>query len=219
MIYMYVLNYKLYGSFWRLPSQEKESINSLVVSYIDENIKNGNLINVKYYKSLRYDSDIIFWASTNEPLNIARLKENLNGIIGDYGYPQYSMLSLYEESPYIKEGQKLEDTLKTEPKKYFVAYPMSKDREWYLLNYEERRKIMSGHIGAARSDKEGHDILSYTTYSFGLGDQEFVVLYETDSLSAWSHVTEHLREVLARKWIIKEEPIFVGIYNGRELLI
>ncbi len=129
------------------------------------------------------------------------------------------MFSLYENSPYTKENKSLEDTLKAEPKKYFVAYPMSKDREWYLINYEERKKILSGHIGTARSDKESTGILSYTTYSFGLGDQEFVVLYEVDDLGSWSHVTQKLREVMARKWIINESPIFIGIYNNDKLVV
>ena len=30
---------------------------------------------------------------------------------------------------------------------------------------------------------------------------------------------EKLREVMARKWIINEAPIFVGIYNGDKLVI
>ena len=32
-------------------------------------------------------------------------------------------------------------------------------------------------------------------------------------------VTEKLREVMARKWIINESPIFVGIYNGDKLVV
>jgi Uncharacterized conserved protein, COG3253 len=69
---------------------------------------------------------------------------------------------------------------------------------------------MAEHIGMARSHPESGQIRSYTTYSFGLGDQEYVVLYEASSLTAWSHVTEKLREAKARKWIVKEEPILVG---------
>ena len=61
------------------------------------------------------------------------------------------------------------------------------------------------------TDPNNKDILSYTTYSFGIGDQEFVVIYETDSLYSWMKVTEKLREVEARKWIIKETPILTGI--------
>ncbi|MEM3676359.1 MAG: chlorite dismutase family protein, partial [Thermoplasmataceae archaeon] len=89
--------------------------------------------------------------------------------------------------------------------------PMSKTPDWYLIDFEERKKIMAEHIGMAASHPEARQIRSYTTYSYGLGDQEFVVLYEVDSLLKWSHVTAKLREATARKWTAKEEPIFVGI--------
>ncbi len=217
MIYTYVLAYKLNGRFWALDDKSKKEINNKSIEFIKN--YNKNLISIKYYKSMRHDNDILFWLSAHEPLSLEKFKEGFNSVIGIYGKTVYSMLSLYEDSPYIKENKSLEDTLKGDPKKYFVAYPMSKDKEWYLINYEERRKILSGHIGTARSDKESTGILSYTTYSFGLGDQEFVVLYEVDDLSAWSHVTEKLREVMARKWIINETPIFVGIYNNDNLVI
>ncbi len=217
MIYTYVLAYKLNGRFWELSDKDKDTLNDKAIEFIKNYCK--NLISIKYYKSLRHDNDLLFWLSAHEPLSLEKFKEGFNSVIGIYGRTAYSMLSLYEDSPYIKENKSLEDTLKADPKKYFVAYPMSKDREWYLINYEERKKILSGHIGTARSDKESTGILSYTTYSFGLGDQEFVVLYEVDDLSAWSHVTQKLREVMARKWIINEAPIFVGIYNGDKLMI
>ena len=216
-IYMYVLAYKMNGKFWALTDKEKENVNSNIMAFINNYRK--NLISIKYYKSIRHDNDILIWSASDTPINLERLKEGINSAIGIYGKSEYSMFSLYEHSPYVNATNSLEDTLKTEPKKYFVVYPMSKDREWYLINYEERKKILAGHIGTARSDKESPGIISYTTYSFGLGDQEFVVLYELDDLAAWSHVTEKLREVMARKWIINEAPIFVGIYNGDKLVI
>ncbi|MEM3794787.1 MAG: chlorite dismutase family protein, partial [Thermoprotei archaeon] len=64
----------------------------------------------------------------------------------------------------------------------------------------------------ARTHPESKGIKSYTTYSYGLGDHEFVVMYEVDSLAAWSHVTAKLREAKARKWIVNEEPILVGVH-------
>jgi chlorite dismutase len=90
---------------------------------------------------------------------------------------------------------------------------MIKDPTWYLEPSEDRKRIMSEHISMAVNDPENSDIRSYTTYSYGIGDQEFIVMYETDSLTDWSHVTQRLREAKQRKWITKEYPIFVGIYQ------
>jgi len=87
---------------------------------------------------------------------------------------------------------------------------MKRDPEWFLMDEENRRKILEEHIRIARTHPEGKDIISYTTYSFGIDDQEYVVIYELDSLVNWSHVVAKLREAKHRKWIIKEEPILVG---------
>ncbi|EQB67756.1 MAG: hypothetical protein AMDU1_APLC00099G0005 [Thermoplasmatales archaeon A-plasma] len=184
-----------------------ERINSTFMDY------GKKLINLRMYRSIRHDSDIIFWLSSSDPMDISEFRKDIMLAMSGYGIPEYSMFSLYEHSPYLRASGSLEDTLKFTPKKYFVAYPMSKTPDWYLIDYDERKKILAEHIGMATSHPENRDIRSYTTYSYGLGDQEFVVLYETDSLSQWSHVTEKLREARARKWIIKEEPIFIGILS------
>ncbi|HLH86276.1 MAG TPA: chlorite dismutase family protein [Thermoplasmataceae archaeon] len=171
------------------------------------------LISFHTYRSLRFDSDLIFWYSARTPEAILSAKEWLNETMGDVASASFSMLSLYEHSPYLKAAGSLENTLKFAPLNYFVAYPMSKTPDWYLVDFEERKRIMAEHIGMAASHPEAREIRSYTTYSYGLGDQEFVVLYEVDSLVKWSHVTAKLREATARKWTAKEEPIFVGILS------
>ena len=173
----------------------------------------SGLLNFRNYESMRWDSDIIFWFSSRRSEDLVRTKQNLNFSFQGYADAQYSMFALYEHSPYARNGTTLDDTLRFPPKKYFIAYPMIKDPTWYLEPSEERKRIMSEHISMAVNDPENSDIRSYTTYSYGIGDQEFIVMYETDSLTDWSHVTQRLREAKQRKWITKEYPIFVGIYQ------
>ncbi|GGM74683.1 chlorite dismutase [Thermogymnomonas acidicola] len=169
-----------------------------------------DLINLHFYSSLRWDADIILWFSSRRPESFAEVKAAALGRGAGLIRASYSMMSIYEGSPYLRDGAKPEDTLTREPKKYFIAYPMSKTPDWYLIGFEERKEILQEHIRMAVQHPENKDIRSYTTYSFGIGDQEFVVMYETDSLLNWSHVTEKLREARARKWIVKETPIFLG---------
>ena len=156
---------------------------------------------------------MVIWASSYTPADLASFRENLNRTFAGLGEPVYSMLSLYEHSPYLKAGQELSDSLGFSPLKYFVTYPMNKSPDWYLIDPKERKTIMSEHIGMATSNPDNKDIRSYTTYSYGIGDQEFVVMYETDSIAQWSHVTAKLREARQRKWVTKEDPIFVGILS------
>ena len=210
-IYITIFAYRFTPEFWKKPKPEQSNLfdkmNDFFASY------RKKLVHLRTYRSIRHDCDLIVWCSSYSPEDLAEFRENLNRAMEDNGYPDYSMFSLYEHSPYMKQGQELSDTLNFPPKKYFVSYPMNKDPEWYLVDPKERKEIMSEHISMATSNPENEDIRSYTTYSYGIADQEFVVMYETDSLSNWSHVTAKLREARQRKWVTKEYPIYVGILS------
>ena len=66
--------------------------------------------------------------------------------------------------------------------KYFVVYPFIKSREWYLLPFETRKQLMDEHIKVGRKYPE---IRLNTTYSFGIGDQDFMLAFETEDLSSF----------------------------------
>jgi len=210
-IYTMVLAYKGTEKLWNSHTEEIKVLENTIEGKLE--ILRNEFINIRSYRSLRHDSDFIFWVSSHEPEKFYDFKAGLNLLFRGMAETSFSMISIYEHSPYLREKKTLEDTLRNKPSPYFVAYPMSKTVDWYLLDYDERKKILSDHIGMAVSHPENRNIRSYTTYSYGLGDQEFVVLYEVDDLSAWSHVTEKLREATARKWIIREWPILVGTLN------
>lgn len=207
-IYMMVLSYRFTDEFWIQDTYRQNNILKAVNRIAND--ESNELIHLRTYKGIRHDCDAIFWMSSHKPEILSEVRFKINRYFGGYAYTNYGMISLYEHSPYLKQGGELSDTLKQEPLPYFVAYPMSKLPEWYLINYEERKSILAEHIGMAASSPESKGIRSYTTYSHGLDDQEFVVLYEVESLADWSHVTAKLREAKARKWIVKETPILTG---------
>ncbi|MGC8609201.1 MAG: chlorite dismutase family protein [Thermoplasmata archaeon] len=209
-IYTMVSGYRFVKDFWMnsyVMSREIDGMNS----YSREARK--SLINLRLYRSFRTDMDLLIWYSSDDLHAILSVKEKYASILGRYADSVYSSLSIYDQSPYMNGRKSLRDNLNQEPLEYFVAYPMSKSPEWYLLDYDERKEIMMDHIRSAMSNPEQDGIRSYTTYSFGIGDQEFVVLYEVPDLVKWSHVTEKLREARARKWISKETPILIGMYS------
>ncbi|BAB59947.1 hypothetical protein [Thermoplasma volcanium GSS1] len=206
-VYTFVTAYKFLNGYVKDIGSVKEPLNKLSSILRDAKSK---MINLHTYRSFRYDSDLVFWFSSRTPDDILELKEKIGFTLLPYANATYSSISIYDESPYNAMNKKLEDSLKLKPLDYFVAYPMSKDPEWYLLPFDERKEIMREHIDTALKHPDEKGIRSYTTYSFGIGDQEFVVLYELPDIAAWSRVTEKLREVKARKWIVKETPIILG---------
>ena len=102
------------------------------------------------------------------------------------------------------------------PMKYCIVYPFVKSREWYLLPFEERKKMMEEHILVGRKFPK---IRLNTTYSFGLDDQDFMLAFETADLTAFQELIMQLRETKVSKYIIRDTPMIVCIYKGVEDII
>jgi chlorite dismutase len=216
-IFMYVTTYKLSPTWWRIGSEDRRRILSRL-SDLEKDL-GGSLLLLRRYASLRWDSDIIYWLVSEDTGGLLRFRSRVSSVLGELGHETLGLLSIYEKSPYTKGDHDLRSYLGGEPLRYFIAYPMKKSPDWYLLPMEERMGIMREHIEMARNHPENRGIRSYTTYSFGIGDYEFVVIYEASSLVEWMHVTQSLREAKARKWVTKEEPIIVGELSDMDHLV
>ncbi len=208
-VYMMVQCYSFRPEFWSLDSEARGEFLLEADGLVREAA--GEIPHFRMYRSLRNDMDIVLWYASRKPEQLADFKAGMLEITRGMVSNTYGSFSIYRESPYLKPGQDLMDTLKRDPLPYFVAYPMSKENSWYQIPYEERKQIMAEHIGVALAHPDNRNIRSYTTYSFGIADGEFMVIYEVDDFSRWSNVTAKLREVKARQWITNEVPIITGI--------
>ncbi len=197
-----VLSVRFSREWWgKSRSERKRIIKGLVKRLkdwkIDANAEKGEL-----YVSLRSDSDLIFWFMAVKPESLVKAKLMVGEMIGTFALASHGFMSVYD-SHTTKETQR--DNI------YFVAYPISKDREWYLLDEGERKRVTAQHIRIAVESKNNNGAVSYTTKSFGIGDNEFVVIYELAGIPEWVKVTEELRGAEARRWIRNEAPILLGI--------
>lgn len=123
------------------------------------------------------------------------------------------------------------------PKRYLSIYPFIKTPEWYLLPFEDRRALMGEHgrigrrfsvprphaapaggaeqrgaavaVAAPETAVEG-GVLTNTVHSFGLGDQEFVVAFESDDPFEMVRMVEALRASEVRRYTKLDTPIFLG---------
>ena len=100
--------------------------------------------------------------------------------------------------------------------KYVVVYPFVKSREWYLLPFEERKKMMEEHIKVGRKFPQ---IRLNTTYSFGLDDQDFMLAFETMDLISFQELIMQLRETQVSRYIIRDTPMIVCVYKEVEDII
>jgi chlorite dismutase len=96
---------------------------------------------------------------------------------------------------------------------YLVIYPFVKTTEWYLMSREARQGMMNEHI---RIGKQYEDITQLLLYSFGVQDQEFVVVYETDDLPRFSDLVAELRGADGRSYTLRDTPLHTAIYHPAE---
>jgi chlorite dismutase len=117
----------------------------------------------------------------------------------------YSYLALTKESEYSDESR-----LEVRPArgKYMFVYPFVKTRDWYLLDKDERWRIMQEHI---RVGREYPTVDLNTSYSFGLDDQEFVVAFETDEPRDFLDLVQRLRTTESSRFTKRDTPTFTCV--------
>lgn len=156
---------------------------------------------------LRHDTDFFLWAIAKD---LAPFQALATGILrtglGQHLRLVYTFVAMTRPSTYnpmhlpaFEGGEK--------PRRYLFLYPFVKSREWYLLPFEERRRMMRNHMAIG----ELYPMVRLnTTYSFGLGDQDFVLAFETDQPAAFEDLVQRLREAEASRYTVRDTPFILG---------
>ena len=175
-------------------------------------------IKVRVYSTLglREDADIMLWmiSDSMEKMQVMASKV-YSTVVGKYLMQSYVFLSAARPSVY---SSKITPGFMTEaqPMKYCIVYPFVKSREWYLLPFEERKKMMDEHI---KVGKKFPQVRLNTTSSFGLDDQDFMLAFETEDLIAFQELIMQLRETKVSKYVVRDTPMIVCVYKGVEDII
>ncbi len=96
---------------------------------------------------------------------------------------------------------------------YLVLYPFVKTIQWYLLGKDTRQGMMNEHI---RIGHQYPEIKQLLLYSFGVQDQEFVVVYETENLYKFSELVNELRGSDVREYTERDTPVYTGVWRSPE---
>lgn len=176
-------------------------------------------LSIRIYLSigLRQDTDFFIWGIAKDLAPFQPLAADLfKSGMGKYLRLSYTFLAMTRPSVYnpmhipaFEAGQS--------PRRYLFLYPFVKSREWYLLPYEKRREMMRGHTAIGESYPM---VRLNTTYSFGLGDQDFVLAFETDQPAAFEDLVQRLRETQASRYTVRDTPFVLGSWceNGEQLI-
>ncbi|MGD8319957.1 MAG: chlorite dismutase family protein [Gemmatimonadota bacterium] len=166
-------------------------------------------------QGIESEGDVLVWSSTRiaEPAATGSFftaragAENAHRDILEPVHVLWGMTRPSEYSRSAKSAQEI-DPFAPERAPYVVMYPFTKTADWYLLGRETRQGMMNEHI---RIGKQYREITQLLLYSFGLQDQEFVVVYETDDLSHFSRLVYELRDTEARRYTKADTPLHTGV--------
>lgn len=166
---------------------------------------------------LRPDTDFMLWmiADSVEKMQILTSKV-YSTLLGKYIEPAHVYLSCLRQSVYSTNKIMPGFMTDEKPMKYVIVYPFIKAREWYLLPFEERKKMMEEHISVGRKFPQ---VRLNTSYSFGINDQDFVLAFETNDLIIFQDLIVQLRETSVSKYVIKDTPMIVCVYKGMEDIV
>lgn len=93
------------------------------------------------------------------------------------------------------------------PKQWFTVYPFVRSHDWYLIDAEDRGRMLAEH-GRAGAKFEG--VLTHTVAAFALGDYEWLIPIEADELTDLVDLMRDLRYVDARNHVTLETPFYTG---------
>jgi chlorite dismutase len=171
---------------------------------------------VDIFQNTDSKADMLAWCAleADDPCNTSTFFEKLAKATTPYRHlicPVDSLWGFTRPSQYTKTRSAQEiDPFARERKRYLVMYPFAKTAEWYLMSREARQGMMNEHI---RIGKQYEEINQLLLYSFGLQDQEFVVVYETDDLPRFSDLVNELRDTEARRYTLQDTPVYTAIYH------
>ena len=153
-------------------------------------------------------ADVMFWFTSSSSDRIQDLMVELRRTeLGRSLEPVDTFLGVALPAEFARDHQpafmKGED-----PKKYMTVYPFVRTPEWYLLESQERRRLLQEHGEAGR---EFPDILANTTSAFGLGDYEWLLCFEADGPERIVELIRRLRATEARRFTKVEIPFYTGI--------
>jgi chlorite dismutase len=159
---------------------------------------------------MRKESDFMLWSISDSVEKIQVLSSKVyTTVLGKYidtseVYLSASRPSIYSNkiTPSFMEDDK--------PLKYNIVYPFVKSREWYLLPFAKRSEMMKEHINVG---KKFPQIRLNTSYSFGIGDQDFMLAFETDNLMDFQDLIMKLRETQVNRYVVRDTPMIVCVYK------
>lgn len=161
-------------------------------------------------------ADVLVWSAleADDPNAAAGFFKRFAGATNPHRHLVSMTESLWgftRPSEYTKTRSNQEiDPFSSSRSPYLILYPFVKTVEWYLMSREARQGMMNEHM---RIGKQYPEITQQLLYSFGLQDQEFIVVYEASDLAQFSNLVYEMRDSEARRYTLRDTPLYSAIHH------
>ncbi len=206
--------YAFTDTYWSLNKEDKSSFHQAWLTGLRSAAQA-----VDIFQNTDSKADMLVWCAleADDPCTTSTFFEKLAQGTAPYRHlirPVDSLWGFTRPSQYTKtrSAQEIDPFAETRMR-YLVMYPFAKTADWYLMSRESRQGMMNEHI---RIGKQYEDIKQLLLYSFGLQDQEFIVVYETENLPRFSDLVNELRDTEARRYTLQDTPVTTAIYHPAE---
>ncbi|MER3601602.1 MAG: hypothetical protein C4339_02675 [Nitrososphaerota archaeon] len=203
--------YGLRRSWFLLPPATRYELG---LSSLQAFLKQGDVaIDLYSTLGLKAGVDFMAWLRAHSPEQLQRAFASLRGTsLAQHIACRHLFFGIALPSPYT--GRISAGAPSGLP--YLTLYPFSKTAEWYQLPFEVRRQLMEQeHVEIASKFK---GIRQFLYYSYGLGDDEFIVAYEMKSLPEYVALVMALRSSKVRPYTLRDTPIFTCVRASPEEL-
>jgi chlorite dismutase len=212
--------FKLDPQWQMLPEEIRSQGRAELVRIFDEFAEHSVMRSYSLF-GLRSDCDFMLWQATYTVEDLQGISSQIRrSPLGPYLRETQAMLSMTKRSVYVgKNARGAHDprlVIAPDDKKYLFVYPFVKTRAWYALPLEDRKRMMNEHI---RVGLTYPSVTLNTTYSFGLDDQEFVVAFETNTISDFLDLVQELRETEASSYTLRDTPMFTCVAQPLEEIL
>ncbi len=161
-------------------------------------------------------ADLMLWWVGTDPREIQAIHSEFRGTqIGRALDPVEAFLGIVRPAEFSPDHQPA-FVQGREPQTYLNIYPFVRTPDWYLLESSERAALLREHGMAAADFK---DVGANTISAFGLGDYEWILAFEAESVDRIVDLIRTLRATEARRYTKVEIPFFTGIRRPIEEVI
>lgn len=153
------------------------------------------------------DTDLLFWLVARNVDDVQDMTVALRRTqVGRACVQTHAFLGLVRAAEFAPDH--VPAFLSKPPRKYVSVYPFVRTPEWYLLDPDERGRHLRSHGELGR---QFPDVDPNTTSAFGLGDYEWILAFEADSVDRLVDLIRALRANESRLYVKEETPFITGI--------